>query len=77
MTTSHSNRLLYNRAIINKLKDLVEQYPDLRFGQLLWNAGIIELDNNSDDNAEVLDNFNEESEVTWKKMTSNKFCFPN
>lgn len=37
------NRKLFNTAIVRKLQELVEEYPDLRFGQILVNAGIIEL----------------------------------
>ena len=76
-TNSHSNRLLYNRAIVNKLSELVEKHPDLRFCQLLVGVDIIKLKENSDGNTEIIDNFNEESEVTWNKMISNKLCFPN
>lgn len=35
------SRLLYNRAIINKLSELVEKHPYLRFGQLLVDSGIV------------------------------------
>lgn len=68
------NRLLYNRAIVNKLSELIERYPNLRFGQLLVNCDIIELV--SDGNAMIaLDPFDEESEVTWKRMCRNNFVF--
>ena len=68
------NRLLYNRAIVNKLSELIERYPNLRFGQLLVNCDIIELV--SDNTAMIaLDPFDEESEVTWKRMCRNNFVF--
>ena len=35
------NRQEYNRKIISKLNKIVEEYPDLRFGQILWNCGIL------------------------------------
>lgn len=64
-------RLMYNTAIINKLAELVKLNPQLRFHQLLWAAGLTEK---NDD--EIIDKFYEESEQTWKKMTSNPICFP-
>ena len=30
-----------NREIIAKLSEIVEASPDLRFGQILWNVGIL------------------------------------
>ena len=70
------NRKLYNIAIVEKLKELVHKYPDIRFGQLLVNCDIIELIPDSSKTAMVaLDPFNEESEVTWKRITNNKFAF--
>lgn len=36
------NRLVYNRAIVNKLKELIELHPYLRFGQLLVDCDIVE-----------------------------------
>ena len=70
------NRKLYNTAIVEKLKELVNKYPDLRFGQILVNCDIIELIPDSSKTTMVaLDPFNEESEVTWKRITNNKFAF--
>ena len=71
------NRLLYNRAIVNKLSELIERYPHLRFGQLLINTEIIELNDKSDSNANITikDCYNEEPEVTWKRMCRNNFVF--
>lgn len=68
------NRQEYNRKIISKLTELVELYPDLRFGQLLVNTDIIIYRNDYDEMV-VEDPFNEESEVTWKRMRDNKFAF--
>ena len=71
------SRLLYNNAIINKLSELVQKYPEQRFGQLLVNSDIIqyEPDISVDGQREVMDPFYEESELTWKRMCNNKFCF--
>ena len=76
------NHYLYNNAIINKLSELVQKYPEQRFGQLLINSGILEMKWNT-----LLDNerfdlvcndpFYEEPEITWDRMCKNKFCFNN
>ena len=64
------NRQEYNRKIISKLKELIESYPDLRFGQILVDYNIIDLvpDRLHGNALVALDPFNEESEVTWNKM---------
>ena len=71
------SRLLYNKAIIDKLSELVDKFPEQRFGQLLVNSGIIQYktDISVDGQLEVMDPFYEESELTWKRMCNNKFCF--
>lgn len=61
-----NNRLLYNRAIINKLSELIEKYKDLRFGQLLIDCDVV---------PDNLETFFEESEITWNRMINNYFCF--
>ena len=68
------NRKLFNTAIVRKLQELVEEYPDLRFGQILVNAGIIELQMMGD-RLIAIDPFNEEPEITWERMKNNKFVF--
>lgn len=68
------NRKLFNTAIVRKLQELVEEYPDLRFGQILVNTGIIELQMMGD-RLIAIDPFNEEPEITWERMTNNKFVF--
>ena len=35
-----ANRQLYNRAILKILSNYVEKYPDIRFGQMLFNLDI-------------------------------------
>lgn len=73
------NHYLYNNAIINKLSELVQKYPEQRFGQLLVNSDIIQYEPDISVNGqrEVIDPFYEESELTWKRMCNNKFCFPD
>ena len=69
-------RQKYNKLILETLSKLIDKYPDLRFGQILVNADIIELVPDYNNSAMVaLDPFNEESEITWKRMLSNKFAF--
>lgn len=71
------NHYLYNKAIIDKLSELINKFPEQRFGQLLVNSDIIqyEPDISVDKQREVIDPFYEESELTWKRMCNNKFCF--
>lgn len=71
------SRLLYNKAIIDKLSELIYKFPEQRFGQLLVNSGIIQYEPgiSVDGQLEVMDPFYEESELTWKRMCNNKFCF--
>lgn len=73
------SRLLYNKAIIDKLSELIYKFPEQRFGQLLVNSDIIqyEPDISVDGQREVIDPFYEESELTWKRMCTNQFCFPD
>ena len=68
------NRKLFNTAIVRKLQELVEEYPDLRFGQILVNAGIIELQMMGD-RLIAIDPFNEEPEIMWERIKNNKFAF--
>lgn len=71
------SRLLYNKAIIDKLSELIDKFPEQRFGQLLVNSDIIQYESDIlvDGQREVIDPFYEESELTWKRMCNNKFCF--
>lgn len=71
------SRLLYNKAIIDKLSELIYKFPEQRFGQLLVNSDIIQYEPDIlvDGQREVIDPFYEESELTWKRMCNNKFCF--
>ena len=72
------NRYQYNIAIINKLTELVNKYPELRFNQLLMDCGVIdskELVSLSTGSSYIKDPFYEESENTWKRMLKNRMCF--
>ena len=68
------NRKLYNRAIVDKLRELVEKYPDLRFGQILINAKIVQGIATSK-GFKCQDPFFEESKDIWERMVNNKFVF--
>lgn len=70
------NRKLYNVAIVEKLRELVNKYPDLRFGQILVNADIIELDLDPGTGVtSCRDPYYEEPEYMWERMKNNKFAF--
>lgn len=69
------SRLLYNKAIIDKLSELVDKFPEQRFGQLLVNSDIIHYESDEREDILIIDPFYEESELTWERMCNNKFCF--
>lgn len=61
-----------NVEILQMLGEAVMKYPDLRFGQILVNLGIIEYERNTYDETLVAkDPFNEESVVTLNRMRKN------
>ena len=61
-----------NIEILQMLGDAVMKYPDLRFGQILVNLGIIEYERNTYDETLITkDPFNEESVVTLNRMKTN------
>lgn len=70
------HRYLYNRAIVRRLTELVDMYPDMRFHQLLWNVGLIEYRPTAEGELIIEDRYNEESQDTWEGMIDNSFCFP-
>lgn len=41
-----TERQYYNKLILESLSYLVEKYPDMRFGQLLWSTKILEQSGN-------------------------------
>lgn len=34
----NNTRYVNNKAILSKLSDLIDKYPDMRFNQLLWES---------------------------------------
>lgn len=61
------NRQYYNRLILEKLTEVVEAYPDLRFGQILMITNVIEYANVMG-HVEIDDPFNDESESIYKRL---------
>lgn len=58
----------YNSIILGIIADAIQQYPDMRFGQILANLNIIQYKSNTfDETIITLDPFNIES----KQMLSN------
>ena len=73
-------RQKYNKLILEKLSKLVDKYPDLRFGQILVNCDIIQLEEcllegERQTVIKGIDPFYEESEITWNRLSMNKFAF--
>jgi hypothetical protein len=68
------NRKLFNTAIVRKLQELVEEYPDLRFGQILVNSEIVQVTATSE-GVKCQDPFYEEPEIMWERIKNNKFAF--
>ena len=69
----NNERFVYNQMIVDKLQELIKKHPDLRFGQILVNTGIIELQINGD-KLMGIDPFNEEPKITWARILKSKFC---
>lgn len=61
------NRQRDNRRIINILNILIEKYPDLRFGQILFNYKFINW-GNTDNGVKICDPFYEEPADTLKRV---------
>ena len=70
-----NERFLYNTAIINKLQEIITKYPDWRFGQILWNCGILYWDDI--EAYRIHDPHNDEPKEIWNRMLQNKICFPD
>ena len=73
-------RQKYNKLILETLSKLIDKHPDLRFGQILVDCDIIRYEkevlcDGQREDILVVDPFNEESELTWKRMLNNKFAF--
>lgn len=64
------NRQDYNRLILDRLHLVVEENPDLRFGQILWNLGILDWEEMTDYRATpiIRDIYNDESENIYKNL---------
>ena len=61
-----------NREILRNIEEMVNKHPDLRFGQILVNLGIIEYERNTYDETLITkDPFNEESIVTLNRIRKN------
>lgn len=56
------SRLTDNQKILEILKEKVEEYPDLRFIQLLMNLDVVDHE----------DRFYEESNITLKRIMDNE-----
>lgn len=56
-----------NRKIVSMISEQVEEHPELRFIQILWNLGIIRQ--NVD--GEIIDKFCEEPWITLTIMENN------
>ena len=66
-----------NRAILLELYNLVEKYPDLRFGQILVDCEIIKYEpsvlcEGQQEDILIIDPFYEESEITLSRMMQSK-----
>ena len=62
-------RQKYNKLILEKLSKLVDEYPDLRFGQILVNTEIIQLNYSGiNEVVSAKDPFNEEPKITWERI---------
>lgn len=64
------NRRNYNREIIGKLSELVEEYPDFRFGQILFNF-VLAYSQSELGQIHIDDPFYEEPEITLERITKN------
>ena len=73
-----AQRQAANREIIEILSDMVERYPDLRFGQILALTEAIQYVPDSRpyiDTVDVKDPFNEESVDMWVRMRDKMMQF--
>lgn len=55
----------YNLKVLDMIKELILKYPDMRFTQVLWAAGIFRREVGEKD---IEDTFYEESVDTFKKL---------
>ena len=66
---SYKGRQQANVEILNSLYELVSNYPDLRFGQLLAFAGVTQVEIVPASNPKVIDIFHEESTETLARLS--------
>jgi len=62
----------YNRGILSILSKMVEEYPDLRFGQILINTDALPGTIDYYGQFKVSDPFYEEPNKTLERMSNNK-----
>ena len=63
-----NSNLETNLKIIEVLTKIVENNPEWRFQQILWNCGIISRNYNDQDELEIEDKFYENSEITLNTL---------
>lgn len=62
-------RLKKNVELLEKLKSIIENYPDWRFGQILFNCGFIEPSHFEDKKGWIIkDPFHEEPGETLERV---------
>lgn len=67
LAVKQRNRQRDNRRILGALNALIESYPDLRFGQILFNYKFVNW-SNTDDGVRICDPFHEEPADTFKRV---------
>ena len=63
-----NSNLETNLKIIGVLTKIIENNPEWRFQQTLWNCGIINRNYNDQDELEIEDKFYENSEITLNTL---------
>ena len=63
-----NSNLETNLKIIEELTKIIENNPEWRFQQTLWNCGIISRNYNDQDELEIEDKFYESSEITLNTL---------
>lgn len=70
LAVKQRNRQRDNRRIVELMSTIVETYPDLRFGQILFNYKFVNW-SNTDDGVRICDPFYEEPADTLKRVVEN------
>lgn len=66
------DRQKYNKLILNKISEIIEKEPYIRFNQILFNLDILEVEqvlSNGQREFIIEDSFYEESEITWDRIS--------